>query len=109
MGIHLAVNGSLTSIDIEQNEISIDASTNIVEIELTNNEYVIETSGLFSLIAGDYIPTNQKGSANGVATLDANGLIPSSQIPSSGTAATVADIDEAIESLNAVTVGNIYW
>ena len=29
-----------------------------------------------------YIPLNQKGVANGVATLDENGLVPSSQLPS---------------------------
>lgn len=30
---------------------------------------------------GDYIPTSQKGAANGVATLDSNTLIPAAQIP----------------------------
>ena len=30
---------------------------------------------------GNYIPTSQKGAANGVATLDANTLIPAAQIP----------------------------
>lgn len=33
------------------------------------------------VISVDAIPTSAKGSANGVATLDANGLIPTSQIP----------------------------
>ena len=30
----------------------------------------------------DYIPLSQKGAVNGVATLDTNGLVPSSQLPS---------------------------
>jgi hypothetical protein len=30
----------------------------------------------------DYIPTSQKGTANGVAELDANGKVPTSQLPS---------------------------
>ncbi|WNN12492.1 hypothetical protein MA9V2_243 [Chryseobacterium phage MA9V-2] len=30
----------------------------------------------------NYIPTSQKGVANGVATLDANGFVPSAQLPS---------------------------
>lgn len=30
---------------------------------------------------GNYIPTSQKGAANGVATLDANGKVPQSQLP----------------------------
>lgn len=32
--------------------------------------------------AHDYIPTSQKGTAGGVAELDVNGLVPSSQLPS---------------------------
>ena len=32
--------------------------------------------------ASTYIPLTQKAAANGVATLDANGLVPSSQLPS---------------------------
>lgn len=35
------------------------------------------TNGLLN-----YIPLSQKGAANGVATLDSNGLVPSSQLPS---------------------------
>lgn len=31
---------------------------------------------------GNYIPTSQKGQANGVATLDSNGRVPSGQLPS---------------------------
>lgn len=37
--------------------------------------------GSVTHLSGD-IPVSQKGTANGVATLDANGLIPSSQLPS---------------------------
>ena len=39
-----------------------------------------------------YIPLTQKGSANGVATLDASGLIPSTQLPSY--------VDDVIEASN---------
>lgn len=35
-----------------------------------------------SAAASTYIPLSQKGAANGVATLDATGLVPSSQLPS---------------------------
>ena len=31
--------------------------------------------------SGDYIPTSQKGIANGVATLNENGKVPSEQLP----------------------------
>lgn len=47
----------------------------------------------------NYIPTSQKGAANGVATLDAAGLVPASQLPS-----YVDDIIEAatLTALNAL-------
>lgn len=37
---------------------------------------------LKSHLSGNYVPLSQKGVANGVATLDANGLVPSAQLPS---------------------------
>ncbi len=51
---------------------------------------------------GSYIPLSQKGSANGVATLDASGLIPSTQLPS-----YVDDVIEApsLAALNALPAG----
>jgi len=44
----------------------------------------------------DAIPLNQKGVANGVATLDASGLIPSTQLPSY--------VDDVIESASLATL-----
>lgn len=42
--------------------------------------------------AGDYVLASEKGTANGVATLDDNGLVPSSQLPSY--------VDDVIEAAN---------
>lgn len=42
--------------------------------------------------AGSYVLASEKGTANGVATLDANGLVPSSQLPSY--------VDDVIEAAN---------
>lgn len=42
--------------------------------------------------AGEYVLASEKGTANGVATLDANGLVPSSQLPSY--------VDDVIEAAN---------
>lgn len=42
--------------------------------------------------AGSYVLATEKGAANGVATLDSNGLIPSSQLPSY--------VDDVIEAAN---------
>lgn len=52
---------------------------------------------------GNYIPLTQRGVANGVATLDASGLIPSGQLPS-----YVDDIIEAanLTALNALPAGD---
>lgn len=43
-------------------------------------------------VAGNYVLVSEKGTANGVATLDGNGLIPSSQLPSY--------VDDVIEAAN---------
>lgn len=52
---------------------------------------------------GLYIPVGQKGVANGVATLDASGLIPTTQLPS-----YVDDVIEAADltALNALPAGD---
>lgn len=42
--------------------------------------------------AGSYVLASEKGAANGVATLDANGIIPSSQLP--------GFVDDVIEAAN---------
>ena len=42
--------------------------------------------------AGSYVLESEKGAANGVATLDANGFVPSSQLPSY--------VDDVIEAAN---------
>lgn len=65
----------------------------IVEAALESIEYLnkhkaelsadgkVPTSQLPSM---DYIPTSQKGAANGVPTLDAGGKVPTSQLPTLG-------------------------
>ena len=40
----------------------------------------------------DYIPTSQKGAANGVASLGANGKVPSAQLPEMGGKAYTATL-----------------
>jgi len=49
-----------------------------------NVDSVNSMTGVVSLDASDVgaIPTSAKGAANGVATLDGNGLVPSTQLPS---------------------------
>lgn len=48
----------------------------------------------------DYVPTSAKGVANGVATLDADGKVPSSQLPSY--------VDDVIEGYYDATAGKFY-
>lgn len=52
------------------------------------------------LNAATYIPLSQKAVANGVATLDANGLVPSSQLPS-----YVDDVLSYVAAANFPSVG----
>lgn len=72
---------------------------------VTKNGDVLEfTKGLtFSLASHthDYIPLSQKGTANGVASLDANGLIISAQLPS-----YIDDIIEVSSYSNLPAVGS---
>lgn len=58
---------------------------------ITNKPATLDGYGI-----SDAIPLNQKGSVNGVATLDSSGLIPSTQLPSY--------VDDVIEALNLTTL-----
>jgi hypothetical protein len=51
----------------------------------------------------DAIPNNQKGQPNGVATLDATGLVPISQLPAAG-AGSQLDYAQITTSTAAITV-----
>lgn len=51
--------------------------------DTTNPHFVTKTQvGLSNVLNVEQIPASEKGVANGVATLDANGTVPSSQLPS---------------------------
>lgn len=51
-------------------------------ININSSGKNIEFSANIPDLSSQYIPTSQKGSNNGVATLDSNGLVPSTQLPS---------------------------
>ena len=51
-------------------------------------------------VAGSYVTAAEKGAVNGVATLDANGLVPSSQLPS-----YVDDVIEAADFASLPATG----
>jgi hypothetical protein len=56
---------------------------------------------------GDYIPLTQKGAANGVATLDANAKIPTSQLPSLAVTETFVVTSEAAMLALTAQVGDV--
>lgn len=56
---------------------------------------------------GDFIPAAQKGAAGGVATLDAGGLIPSTQLPPLAITDSFPVADEAAMLALAAQVGDI--
>lgn len=69
---------------------------------------IVPTRDEITTTLSDYIKNDQKGVANGVATLGANGKVPSSQLPSY--------VDDAIEiqyigdgSVNGTEVGDFYY
>ena len=72
--------------------VSVDTSSyQPLDADLTAIAGLTGTSGLlkktaantWSLDTTSYIPTNQKGVSNGVASLDSNGKVPTSQLPDS--------------------------
>lgn len=87
------------------------AITAATKCKITYNSDGLVTAGA-NLVASDipdlsstYINTNQKGNANGVATLDANTLVPSSQLPtatSSVKGAVIVDTEISSNSSNPV-------
>ena len=65
------------------------------------------TSGDIPDLSGTYIATTQKGVANGIATLDANVLVPASQLPAATTTTKGAVIvDSTISSSSTNPVQN---
>lgn len=84
----------------------IDASGNVTESATTSAE-LANVSGLTGNVQTQLdakIPSSEKGAANGVATLDANSKIPSSQIP----AVAITDVFSVadIAARDALTVGS---
>lgn len=69
---------------------------------------VADLAAFKTTVADTYVPLSQKGAANGVATLDANGLVPAAQLPS-----FVDDVIDlvaiAAEAPAAATVGQKYY
>lgn len=55
---------------------SADVASTYATIQAVGSNYAAKTE------LKDYIPTSQKGAASGVATLDASGKVPTSQLPS---------------------------
>jgi len=52
----------------------------------------------------NYIPLTQKGAANGVATLDGSGLIPTNQIPGYHTHSNLANLDSINQNLGTTNL-----
>jgi len=68
----------------------------------TNTTNITFVSGLATFLSGDYIPLSQKAAVNGVASLNASGKVPNSQIPAIAITETwVVDSAVAQTGLNA--------
>lgn len=99
---------------VEKQSTSITAAT---KTKITYNSDGLVTAGA-DLVASDipdlsatYITMTQKGTSNGVATLNANGLIPTNQLPSATTTtqgAVIVDSTLSSSSANPVQNSAIY-
>ena len=77
-----------------------------VDTTIANKDYVdTAVAGLGSTVGTTYIPVSQYGNADGVATLDENGKIPDSEIPT--TIARDTEIPSSTSSLSEGT--NLYF
>lgn len=66
-------------------KITVDATghiTSVTEAEIVGAEFLKNVTSDIQPQLDAKIPATEKGAKNGVATLDANGLVPSSQLPS---------------------------
>ena len=70
-----------TASSTSPDNLEYDGSAEVVFDRVAKAEQA-NRDGNNNIIANTYIPNTAKGVANGVATLDANGLVPSSQLPS---------------------------
>lgn len=99
---------------VEKQSTSVTAAT---KTKITYNSDGLVTAGA-DLVASDipdlsatYITMTQKGTSNGVATLNANGLIPTNQLPSATTTtqgAVIVDSTLSSSSANPVQNSAIY-
>ena len=87
-----AINGSASIIELDN--LPAGVSTAVTNSHSATHT-ISQVSGLQTALDGK-IATSQKGIANGVATLDANGLVPSPQLPSY--------VDDIIESATFATL-----
>ena len=62
-------------------DISVDRNGNVSVVDNSHAHTIANVTGLQNAL-NNKIATNQKGVANGVATLDAGGKVPTSQLPS---------------------------
>lgn len=104
LGNYATLNGvqSFTKTNtFEQNIIIPDATliNHAVNLGVLSNSIDESQGQILGYVGSNYIPLSQKGSANGVATLDASGLIPSTQLPSY--------VDDVIESASLATLNTL--
>ena len=99
---------------VEKLSTSITAAT---KCKITYNSNGLVTAGAdlttsdIPDLSGTYIATTQKGVANGVATLDANVLVPASQLPAATTTtkgAVIVDSSISSSSTNPVQNSALY-
>jgi hypothetical protein len=101
--------GTVTAQASDYDAVQIDYSNTTSGLTATNSQAAIdELDGRIDVIEGSFIPSSQKGVANGVATLGADGLIPNAQIPPLAITETfVVPSEAAMLALSDAETGDI--
>lgn len=79
-------------------------TTNLPQTHVDYLSYLISVGAATQSDLLNYIPLTQKATANGVATLDGSGLIPTNQIPGYHTHSNLANLDSIDQNLGTTNL-----
>ena len=86
-----------TIVDAKGDILAASAPDTVARVPVGTNGQVLSADSASSAglkwipLAGAYVPVTDKGAANGVATLDATGKVPTAQLPPGGGVGTIFD------------------
>lgn len=105
-----SVNGQTGSVILTASDVGARPTGTLIPTTDVSGLSTVATTGVYSDLSGKpaaAIPLTDKGAANGVATLDATGKVPTGQLPTSGTGGAVDSVNgkTGVVVLNNTDVG----